>query len=226
MKLIDLTLTLESGMRGVEIEQKYTTAERGWNAKTLSLYSHCGTHMDAPVHFDVSDESIDQISLERCIGMAHVVDLTDIGPRELIEPSRFAKLHVRPGDILLLKTGWSRYADDPEMYRREMPRISVQSALWMVDKRIKLVGVETPSVADVYNKQELQSVHTALLAGGVLIVEGLANLEQIRQPYIQFFAFPLKIKDGDGSPCRAFVLEAEPENPDDSWMHINVEQIN
>ena len=59
MKIIDLTLTYEEGMRGVAFETARTKADDGWNALTLHLYSHAGTHMDAPFHFDVNDQTID-----------------------------------------------------------------------------------------------------------------------------------------------------------------------
>ena len=74
-RIIDLTLPLENGLRGVSIEPARTLEKDGWNATTLHLYSHCGTHMDAPTHFGVSDQTIDQIPLDRCMGPAWVVDL-------------------------------------------------------------------------------------------------------------------------------------------------------
>jgi len=63
-KIIDLTRTLRPGMHGVEFEQKYTVADKGWNARTLHLYSHCGTHADAPIHVETSNRTIDQIELD------------------------------------------------------------------------------------------------------------------------------------------------------------------
>ena len=47
-RIIDLTVTLEHGMRGVDIEQTMTLERDGWNARIYRLYSHAGTHMDAP----------------------------------------------------------------------------------------------------------------------------------------------------------------------------------
>ena len=46
-RIIDLTLTMRSGMRGVDWEQAKTVERDGFNARTLHLYSHAGTHMDA-----------------------------------------------------------------------------------------------------------------------------------------------------------------------------------
>lgn len=50
-RIIDLSLTVKDGMRGVQFEPLHTVAQHGWNTRTLHLYSHCGTHMDAPLHF-------------------------------------------------------------------------------------------------------------------------------------------------------------------------------
>ena len=61
--LIDLTLAAREGMRGISYESAATVQAQGWNARMLHLYSHSGTHMDAPYHFEWSDKRIDQILL-------------------------------------------------------------------------------------------------------------------------------------------------------------------
>ena len=48
-------------MRGVSTEVARDLRKDGWNATTFHLYSHCGTHMDAPLHFEVNDNTIDEI---------------------------------------------------------------------------------------------------------------------------------------------------------------------
>ncbi len=207
-RIIDLTLTLDSRMRGVEIEPARTLEKDGWNATTLHLYSHCGTHMDAPVHFGVGDETIDMIALDRCIGPAWVVDLSGIEARTLIQVGHLGDVaqKLQSGDSLLLRTGWSRYVNEPR-YRDELPRISLELAAWCADNKVRMLGVEPPSVADVNNAEELTAVHKALFAGGVIVVEGLANLEAIGKDKVTFMAFPLKISGGDGAPARALAIE-------------------
>ena len=66
-KIIDLTRTLEDGTPGVSFEQARTVEKDGWNARTLHVYSHIGTHMDAPLHFGVSDQSIEEFPPSRLI---------------------------------------------------------------------------------------------------------------------------------------------------------------
>jgi len=209
MKVIDLTLRLEHGMRGVEFETKYTVAEDGWNARMLHLYSHSGTHMDAPVHFDAGDQTIDRIPLSDCIGKAWIVDLTDLPDREPITVTHLGDVATKleRGDGLLLRTLWSHHVGDPDHYRDHFQPISPELATWMVDHGVRMVGVEPPSVADVNDLAAVTKIHKILLGGGVIIVEGLTRLDQLPGESCTFGAVPLKIADGDGAPCRAFAIE-------------------
>ena len=207
-RIIDLTIPLENGLRGVSIEPARTLEKDGWNATTLHLYSHGGTHMDAPTHFGVSEQTIDQMPLDRCMGPAWVVDLPEIQPRALIHVADLGPAvdRIRKGDGLLLRTGWSRRVHD-RSYRDELPRVSLELAEWCAARGVRMLGVEPPSVADVNNREELTAVHKVLLAAGVIIVEGLAHLDQIRRERVTFMAFPLKVAGGDGAPVRAFAIE-------------------
>jgi kynurenine formamidase len=209
-RLIDLTLTLVPGMRGVAFDPKFNFQEHGWHAQTLHLYSHCGTHIDAPIHSEAGDETVDVIPLERCMGPAWVVNLDGIAPKALITVADLGSVRDQfaPEDCLLLRTGWSRYLHEAK-WRDELPRVSLELAQWCVEKRVKMLGVEPPSVADVNNLPEVISVHQTLLRGGVLIVEGLTNLEALTREKVFFAALPLKIGKGDGSPVRAFAVESD-----------------
>ena len=211
-RIIDLTLSLRPGMRGFESESKFQFARDGWNASTLHLYSHCGTHMDAQIHFEAGPQTIDRHTPEQCMGPAWVVNISPCAPRTLIEISHLGDVSEKliPGESLLLRTNWSKHVDQSEIYRDGLPRISEPLAKWCVEKRVKLLGVEPPSVADVNNKPEVTLIHKVLLGGNVIIVEGLINLDQLREPKVFFVALPLKPLGGDGCPCRAIAIEGIP----------------
>jgi len=216
-RIVDLTLTLKPGMRGFETEPKFRFSRDGWNASTLRLYSHCGTHMDAQVHFEAGPETIDQHTPERCMGAAWVVNLAGIAPKALIEVNHLGdiKEQFTPGESLLLRTDWGRHVDDASIYRDGLPRLSEGLADWCVEKKVKLLGVEPPSVADVTNLPEVTRIHKILLGGRVVIVEGLTNLDQLREMKVFFVALPLKPLAGDGCPCRAIGIEGIPPN---GWL--------
>lgn len=208
MRYIDLTMPLTNGMRGVEIESSRVLERDGWNATTLHLYSHAGTHMDAPMHFDVNRNTIDEYPISRFFCDCWIVDIPNCQPAQVIGVKDVIPVEgkIRPGEGLIFRTGWSKFATQ-EIYRSQLPRIGLELALWCADHQIGLLGVEPPSVADVNNIEELTAVHKVLLEADILIVEGLCQLDQIKHKKVSIVALPLKVMNGDGSPCRVIALE-------------------
>ena len=207
MKIIDLTLTYEEGMRGVTFETAKTKANDGWNAKTLHLYSHAGTHMDAPFHFDVNDQTIDEFEVSRFVCNSWVIPI-EAHPKQklkLKDLGVFADL-IKKEDGVVLQTGWSAFVND-EKYRTELPGIHEDLANWLVEKGINMLAVEPPSIADVMDMGEVTKIHEILLGGDIIIVEGLTNLEALSKEKVKLVALPLKIKDGDGAPARVIAIE-------------------
>jgi len=156
----------------------------------------------------VGIETIDTIAVENLIGSAWVADLRPITERALIEPQHLGAIseQFKPGESLLICTGWSEYYGQAK-YRDELPRISAELAQWCVENKVRMLGVEPPSVADVNNIEELTTIHRILFEGGVIVVEGLANLTSVSKPKVTFIALPLKIAGGDGAPARAIAIE-------------------
>ena len=160
--------------------------------------------MDAQVHFEAGDETIDRLPLERCAGPAWVARMRDVRPGQLLTVDHLGGLPGKfsPGDSLVLDTGWSSYIGDVSIYRDGLPRISDELANWCIDRKVRILGVEPPSIADVNNMEEVTRIHKILLGGKVTIVEGLTNLGSLPDTRFTLFALPLKIHDGDGCPCR------------------------
>jgi arylformamidase len=134
--VIDLTLTYSSKISGFSLDIAKSLTLDGWNASSLHIYSHAGTHMDAPFHFEVSDERIDEIPVERFISMAHVVNIEITQPQQLITEVDFLSIEnrLKAGDSVILKTGWHQFVGSAK-YRNELPRISESAAKWLVDKK-------------------------------------------------------------------------------------------
>jgi kynurenine formamidase len=211
MKYIDLTLPYDENIAGFSSETARTVEKDGWNACTLHFYSHAGTHMDAPFHFGVSSETIDEYPLSTFMTKrAWVVNLSKIEAKSLIFIKDLGEIaqKFKKGDSLLLRTDWSKRLGT-EGYRNDLPRISRELAEWCVAKNVQILGIEPPSVADVNNLAEVTEIHHILLRGGIVIVEGLTNLDKIEKSKVELIALPLKIKKGDGAPCRVVAIEKE-----------------
>lgn len=209
-RTIDLSLPFHDGMEDFSREQAAVIERDDCNTTNLFIYSHAGTHMDAPLHFVAGGHPIDQWDLSCCMGDALVVDLTHKAPDSFITPDDLKDYadQINHETRLLLRTDWDKHANMPD-YRTHFPRISVELARWLADRQIILLGLETPSVASLRpeNRQELIDVHQILLKAGIIIVESLANLRDLQQQRIQFIALPLKIEGCDGSPVRAVGVE-------------------
>ncbi|MFS4447951.1 cyclase family protein [Maribacter sp. 2307UL18-2] len=207
-KVIDLTLPINGEVSGVLIEPAKTVEEDGWNATTLHLYSHSGTHMDAPHHFGVNDQTMDKIPAARLISEAWVVDLTSVVPKESITIAHLESIEnkLQKGQSVLLHTGWSERLGT-DAYRNQLPRISAELAHWLGKKGVNMLGVEPPSVADVNDLKEVAEVHTILMQNDIVIIEGLTNLEQLSREKVTLIALPLKVENGDGASARVIALE-------------------
>lgn len=204
----DLTHTLDDNIAGFAQEPARTIEKDGWNAKTLTIYSHAGTHMDAPLHFGVSDHTIDQFAPSDLMGTAWIVDVIIDSNKQLITLDDIISQlsDFNSGDSLIIRTLWSHNLDQPN-FKSDLPRISEDLAKWCVLKKVKLLGVEPQSVADVENLEEVTQIHKILLKGNVIIIEGLKNLDLIKSKTVFLIALPLKIKDGDGAPARVIAFE-------------------
>jgi kynurenine formamidase len=205
-QVIDLTLTAYHGMRGVEISPNTSIENEGFNTTHLRLYSHAGTHADAPRHFLPDGRTLEAVDLNKCVGPALVIDVTHKTPNSLItvEDLGDRAQEVEPGSRVLLASGWDAHAELAD-YRTDFPRISRELARWLVGRGVWLVGVEMPSVAALSDRAELTEVHQILLRGEVVIVECLTRLRELPSE-VFFIALPLKIQGGDGSPVRAVAV--------------------
>ncbi len=202
MQIVDLSQTFEKGLRGFDIQQK-KRLEDCYNTTDLSIYSHAGTHMDAPLHFVDGGGTIAQLPLQKCVGEALVVDLSFKEPHSLITTADLgpAAEKISRGSRVLLRTGWAAHAGMDD-FRTSFPRVSLELAAWFATKGIWLLGVESPSVASLQDLEEVTLVHRALLDSDIIIVESLINLHLLPEN-VYFIALPLKIAGGDGSPVRA-----------------------
>ena len=152
-RIVDLTLNYNNDLNGFSKTPAKTIDKDGWNASTLTFYSHSGTHMDAPIHFNVSTQTIDKIPVSDFVGRAWIVDVRNIGSKGLITAEHIEqsiKKQFKKGDSLIFWTGWSQFINTPK-YRDELPRISRSLALWCLDNEVKMLGVEG-NVNSIKNK--------------------------------------------------------------------------
>ena len=175
-----------------------------YNITQLVMSTHLGTHLDAPFHFFDSGRTVDALDLSKGFGPAVVLDFSTKKPKEEISLGEL-RAHDRvitKGARIIIRTGWDRVFPD-ERYFSDYPGLSVQACAHLAERRIACLALDTPSVF----APDYVSVHHALLKAEVLIVEGLAHLENLRNSRVLFIALALKIRGRDGSPVRAVAVD-------------------
>ncbi len=108
---------------------------------------HRGTHMDTPAHVTADQPYLDGYELWRYFGTGVAVSIPKqkwgvITPADL----EHAQPSIRPGDIVMINTGWHHYYGDNDTYYSYSPGLHRESAEWLVDKQVKLVGVDVQAL--------------------------------------------------------------------------------
>ena len=97
MKVIDLTHTIKAGMPvfpGTEppkLDPASTFEKDGFRETLLTMYSHTGTHMDAPAHVREDGITLDKFGADKFVGKAIVVDCSDLSEGDTIDISYINK---------------------------------------------------------------------------------------------------------------------------------------
>jgi kynurenine formamidase len=191
-RIVDLSLDVYPGAPAFpgdpacEFAANDTIATTGYNLTRICLGTHQGTHLDAPSHFLDGGRTVDRLDLGRCVGPATVIDLSSKKPGEEITVADFAPYadSIQPGARIIYRLGWDRVYPEPRYYS-DFPGMTAELAEWLASRRIALIGMDSPSPHPTLWTE----VHVPLLAAEVVIVEGLARLDQL-PPEIFFDAAP------------------------------------
>jgi len=213
MKIVDLTLTVSDkiptfpGSPPPSFIPWENIKEDGYNLELLFLSSHTGTHMDAPHHFLEKAAKIHEISLEKLVSEAALIQCRKSSDQSITKTDiqKFEKKHGKIDGFssVIFQTGWQRNLQK-KYYFTKNPGLSVSAAKYLASKKISLVGIDSPSID--LGKDDKFSVHQIFAKKGILIVENLANLDKIKSSKFHLVVLPLKLKNATGSPVRAIAF--------------------
>ncbi|GGG32338.1 cyclase [Dokdonia pacifica] len=193
-----------------------------YSAYNFSTAEHGGTHIDAPIHFAEKGQTVDEIPLEKLMGSAIKIDVSNNAfnnPDYLITIDDLKaweakeKTPIPDGSIVLLQTGFSKYYPNKVKYmgtdergeiavkKLHFPGLSPEAAKWLVEQRtINAIGIDTPSID--YGQSEYFKSHVILLSKDIPAFENLTNLDQLPNRGFEVIALPMKIQGGSGAPLR------------------------
>ncbi|RAJ32104.1 kynurenine formamidase [Kitasatospora sp. SolWspMP-SS2h] len=120
--------------------------------ETVTLTTHTGTHMDAPLHYGLVSggrpaDAIDQVPLEWCFAPGVRIDVRHVPPgvgitaADLEDALAKESYELRPGDIPLIWTGADRLWGT-EAYRTDHPGMTRESTAWLVERGARVIGID------------------------------------------------------------------------------------
>ncbi len=192
-------------------------------SNTLSTPEHGGTHLDAPIHFAEGRWTADQIPVERLIGPAVVIDVSEKATadpdyrltREDVLAWEAEHGAVPEGAIVLLRTGWGERWPDRQRYLGDdtpgdasnlhFPSYGESAAELLVgERRAGVLGVDTASIDHGPSTDFI--VHRIANEANVPGLENVAHLERLPATGAWVIALPMKIAGGSGGPVRIVAL--------------------
>ncbi|GGN39781.1 cyclase [Novosphingobium indicum] len=195
-----------------------------YSAYNIRTSEHGGTHLDAPIHFAEGAQTADEVPLDRLIGPAAVIDVTEASGSD--RDYRFTAQDVldwearhgeiAPGAIVLFRTGFSKFWPDREAYmgtaergaeavaQLHFPGLSEAAARLLKERDVAAVGLDTPSLD--YGQSKDFIAHRVLLGAQIPGFENVTNLDRLPEWGASVIALPAKIGKGSGAPLRIVAL--------------------
>ncbi len=151
---------------------------QGANGQLIEWSNNTGTHLVGPRAFHSGARAIAEIPLEDLCGQGVVADVSDaVSDYGFYTPAMVEeRVEVRDGDILIVHTGYSRYAHDlPDVanpdaqggvenkefgYYVRHPGPSPDFFPWALDKKLKVLGVDCGSAEHPMNTN-IRRLHPA-----------------------------------------------------------------
>lgn len=199
MKYIDLTHTFTDNMPvypgdpAATLSQAAAIASEGYTDHLLHTHMHVGTHMDAPLHMIPGGQKMHELSLEKFFGRGVLLDARG---QSQITAATIGDRQIQAGDIVLIYTGFGSVYREAKYYEAQ-PTVSEEFAEKMVELGVKVVGMDI-----LGPDQPPFPTHKILLGNGILIVENLANLDQLLEVQeFEIVALPVKLA-ADAAPVR------------------------
>jgi len=174
------------------IKETLRSIENGdlYNLTAFSMCAHNGTHIDSPYHFIENGKTVEQIPLDKTVGLCYVMEFNGA-----LSANDAKEIHKKAFDI------------NPESAKRILLKgnatVISESARVFAQLGIELIGNESQTVGPEDAPME---VHKILLEKEVVLLEGI-RLGEVPEGVYLLNATPLLLSGADGAPCRAILIE-------------------
>lgn len=196
---------------------------------TVTMSLHVSTHVDAPSMYYYDGLTADRLPLDSLCGTAVVFDCQREDWGEITaDDLAHSVVPIKIGDIVVFHTGAHHYYDNEERYMLKYPGLTKDAFDWLVAKKIKSVGSDSPSTEHFFSRWRRWTEirpdlvkglvvdeakfppsygHKTLLKAGIYMLESLGGeIDQILNKRVDLIALPLKYEGVEAAQVRAIAL--------------------
>ena len=205
-------------------ERHHLPDGEGWGEERITINSHIGTHVDAPLHYGSQCEgkparTIEQIGLEELYCDALVLDLRELAkPGDGITVAALRRAleenggEVTPGCAILLRTGMEQHSiQDLRCY--VYPGMTREGTLFLAELGAKVLGTDAlgwdrpfgvmrKAFEETQDESQIWAGHFAGRDREVFIVQQLMNLKDLPRHGFKVGFFPIKLAHCSAAPAR------------------------
>jgi kynurenine formamidase len=223
--VVDLTHTMSPdfptffGVPGIELQKQFDFKKDGFNLNWWRIIEHAGTHLDAPIHFSESGDTVEKLAAETLVAPLAVIDVRARAAQNsdyLVSRQDLAdweKKHRRLPErcCVAMLSGWAEYVGDGAKYTGasgsvlHFPGFGSDAAEWLLKERSAVgLAVDTLSLDNGPSKDF--RVHKAWLPTGRWGLENVANLDKVPISGATLVVGVAKVRNATGGPARLIAL--------------------
>jgi kynurenine formamidase len=186
-----------------------------------NLILHGGVHVDSGIQTSAGFRVLGIDTMAPLVSRGVLLDVAGskrlppehaITAEELVSAAKAARVDIREGDVVLVRTGYGALWSEPAEYLKGAG-VSAAGSSWLIDQKVSAVGADNLAW-DIMGPTDPElgvtlPGHVLLLVrAGIPIIENL-NLEELAAAGVHEFAFvclPLKMRGATGSPVRPIAI--------------------
>jgi kynurenine formamidase len=159
------------------------------------------------------------LDVARYRGVPHIPEKGTILPKELEATAAAQHVQIRPGDIVLVRTGWWAQfplIDDKATWRANCPGLDWRTAEWLHEMQVAAVAADNLAVEPSGSEEGSVALplhvlclrEMGMMLGELWNLEGLAaDCAQDSVYEFQLVAPPLRIRGGVGAPLNPIAIK-------------------
>jgi len=172
---------------------------------SVSFENHWGTHVDCPAHFFMgAKKAVDYGPEEWIFRNPQVIDI-NASSGKIITIEDIGRIAPR-ADLLLLRTGWSRFRGK-DIYSLNNPGVSSEVGIFLRKNypKIRGIGLDCISLSSYAHRESGREAHKAFLDpkgyGAPLIIIEDMFLSDMPEGLKEVWVSPMRIEGIDSAPC-------------------------